>query len=88
VGEQGPLWHAEVGAYARQRGVTALHALGEATRESVQAFGPAGTHFETLDALVEEARRFLRPEMAVLVKGSRFMRMERVVERLASEGAR
>jgi len=80
VGDQGPAMHAEVGAYARERGVDALFALGEATRDSVRAFGAGGAHAGTVE-LVASAVMAIRPA-SVLVKGSRFMRMERVVQAL------
>ncbi|VCU69551.1 UDP-N-acetylmuramoyl-tripeptide--D-alanyl-D-alanine ligase [Pigmentiphaga humi] len=80
VGDQGPAMHAEVGAYARERGIDALFALGEATRASVQAFGAGAAHFEAVES-VAPAIEVLAPA-AVLVKGSRFMRMERVVQAL------
>jgi UDP-N-acetylmuramoyl-tripeptide--D-alanyl-D-alanine ligase len=77
VGEQGPQFHREVGAYARAKGVSRLLALGTATPEAVAAFGPGGRHFDAVEELVGalEAK-------TVLVKGSRFMRMERVVAAL------
>lgn len=77
VGEQGPRFHREVGAYARERGVNRLLALGEATREAVAAFGSGARHFDAPAPLVAalEAK-------TVLIKGSRFMRMERVVAAL------
>ncbi|MGH8688541.1 MAG: UDP-N-acetylmuramoyl-tripeptide--D-alanyl-D-alanine ligase, partial [Burkholderiales bacterium] len=46
VGEHGPAFHREVGAYARSRGVGALYALGEASREAVAAFGDGARHFD------------------------------------------
>ena len=52
------------------------------TRESVAAFGTAGRHFDDIDALVADLRLRLEPQVTVLVKGSRFMRMERVVRAL------
>jgi UDP-N-acetylmuramoyl-tripeptide--D-alanyl-D-alanine ligase len=84
VGEQGPQWHAEVGAYARDRGIAVLMALGEATRASVAAFGASGRHFETVDALLADAALRIDSGTVTLVKGSRFMRMERVVAALAA----
>jgi len=82
IGEHGALYHREVGAWARERGVAHLLALGEATRDSVAAFGPGGEHFDAVEALVERARGLCEPGVTVLVKGSRFMRMERVVAAL------
>jgi UDP-N-acetylmuramoyl-tripeptide--D-alanyl-D-alanine ligase len=82
VGSQGPQFHREVGDYARAKGVDRLLALGEATSHAVAAFGPGARHFDALDDLVDalEAK-------TVLVKGSRFMKMERVVAALTGAGA-
>ncbi|MBX3591061.1 MAG: UDP-N-acetylmuramoyl-tripeptide--D-alanyl-D-alanine ligase, partial [Burkholderiaceae bacterium] len=88
VGEQGPQYHREVGAYASERGVAHLLALGEATRDSVAAFGPGGEHFDAIEPLIERARVLCEPGVTVLVKGSRFMRMERAVAALAGTPAR
>jgi len=88
VGEQGPQYHREVGAYAREQGVAHLLALGEATRDSVAAFGPGGEHFDAIEPLVERARALCGPGVTVLVKGSRFMRMERAVAALAGTASR
>ncbi len=79
VGPDGPKFHREVGVYAAERGVDRLLALGDATRETVAAFGERGEHFETVDALLERARELASPGATLLVKGSRFMRMERIV---------
>ena len=81
VGEQGPQFHREVGAYARERGIGALYALGEASREAVAAFGQGARHF----ASPEHLQSALPAAGTVLVKGSRFMRMERVVAALTGE---
>jgi UDP-N-acetylmuramoyl-tripeptide--D-alanyl-D-alanine ligase len=83
VGEHGAEFHREVGAYARAKGVSQLLALGEATRHAVQAFGDGGHHFENVEQLLAGLK-----SRTVLVKGSRFMKMERVVAALtgAAEG--
>src|SRR5262245_28151098 len=52
VGVQGAEFHREVGAYARAKGIASLLALGEATRDAVQAFGPGARHFGGVDELV------------------------------------
>ena len=93
IGDMGELgvgaaaMHAEIGAYAKTLGIERLLALGAASREAVTAFGAGATHFDTLEALLEAARREDRPGTTILVKGSRFMQMERVASDL-TEGRR
>jgi UDP-N-acetylmuramoyl-tripeptide--D-alanyl-D-alanine ligase len=82
VGAEGELYHKEVGAYARERGVDAVLVLGDMTRATVGAFGPGAVHFDTPDKLLEALHPMLSTQTTVLVKGSRFMRMERLVEAL------
>jgi UDP-N-acetylmuramoyl-tripeptide--D-alanyl-D-alanine ligase len=82
VGDQGEQYHEEIGAYARRQGVDAVLALGEMTCATVRAFGAGALHFLSLDELMQALLPMLSPKTTVLVKGSRFMRMERVVEAL------
>ena len=83
VGERSSEFHREVGEYARARGVTQLLAMGEASREAVAAFGPGARHFDSVPDLISNLKG-----NTILVKGSRFMKMERVVAALTgtSEG--
>lgn len=77
VGNEGPAMHREVGAYARERGIERLVAMGEASLACVTAFGDGATH--VADAAAAVALLRTKPAGAILVKGSRFMRMEKVV---------
>ncbi|KQT09012.1 UDP-N-acetylmuramoyl-tripeptide--D-alanyl-D-alanine ligase [Ramlibacter sp. Leaf400] len=74
VGDQGPQFHAEVGRYARDRGIERLYTLGE------QSGAMGGHHFDGIEALNAAVLQALPQAASVLVKGSRFMKMERVVE--------
>jgi UDP-N-acetylmuramoyl-tripeptide--D-alanyl-D-alanine ligase len=100
VGDQGPAFHEEVGAYAAEQGVSKLFALGEQCKFAVQGFNDSqktrlassATHFTSLDQLLEELHAALADQdsskqmhLDILVKGSRFMRMERVVQALLEE---
>ena len=79
VGEQGPAFHAEAGAHARTAGISELLATGVQSAHAVQAFG-AGRHFDDREVLLEAVRQTLGQVRSVLVKGSRFMAMEQVVQ--------
>jgi UDP-N-acetylmuramoyl-tripeptide--D-alanyl-D-alanine ligase len=80
VGHQGPAFHHEVGSYARERGIDSLLAAGPLSREAVLAFGGGAQHFDDVEALIGAVVPRLAACGTVLVKGSRFMRMERVVQ--------
>jgi UDP-N-acetylmuramoyl-tripeptide--D-alanyl-D-alanine ligase len=82
VGAQGPQFHREIGTYARSRNISSLLAIGEATRFCVEAFGADGHHAATFDELLGAVQERCAPGATFLVKGSRFMKMERVVSAL------
>jgi len=79
VGEQGPAFHAEAGVEALASGIEHVFAIGELARFAVAAF-PGARHFDSIDALQSAVLQQLPQVSSLLVKGSRFMRMERVVE--------
>jgi UDP-N-acetylmuramoyl-tripeptide--D-alanyl-D-alanine ligase len=85
VGNQGPEFHAEVGRYAAECGIEALYTLGDLCVHSTKAFGSA-RHFEDMDSLLASVTAQVGQFRSVVVKGSRFMKMERVVQALLSRG--
>nr|VFK09225.1 MAG: UDP-N-acetylmuramoyl-tripeptide--D-alanyl-D-alanine ligase [Candidatus Kentron sp. LPFa] len=74
--------HEYAGIMARKLGVTRLFAIGVLCRHTVDAFGDGGNHYANSADLLNAARVELGKETTVLVKGSRHMRMERVVDGL------
>ena len=88
VGEDGGAFHAEIGAHAAQRGVNVLLATGEMMRQAAQAFGAGAQHFDDVVGIASVVRAHMQNGAnTVLVKGSRFMGMERVVDELLLETA-
>ena len=101
VGEQGPAFHHEVGVYAAQQGIDQLFAIGEQSQLAVQGFNEIkqkhqldsrAMHFAELDNLQADLALALKTKCTesaekihILIKGSRFMRMERVVKALQEE---
>lgn len=81
VGDQGPQFHREVAAYAAERQIDHLLCLGELTRHGV-ALHPRAEHFEQIDGLLRRLDGLQSQWRSALVKGSRFMKMERAVEHL------
>ena len=80
LGEDSRKMHAEVGDAARAMGVSRLYATGEMAAATVDAFGAGARHFDDRESLVQTLRDDLRPGVICLVKGSRSMGMETVVE--------
>ena len=80
LGEDAVRLHREAGTEARHLGVDQMLALGELTPYAVQEFGPNARHYERLEDLLAALKKHLDATSTVLVKGSRFMHMERVVQ--------
>jgi len=81
LGEDAKDLHREVGASARASGVSRLFALGDLSRHCVDGFGSGAHWYADIDALIADVGQ-ASDTVNVLVKGSRSMRMERVVDAL------
>jgi UDP-N-acetylmuramoyl-tripeptide--D-alanyl-D-alanine ligase len=79
VGSQGPAFHTEAGAYAATKGIEHVLLSGTLSRHA-HAAAPGSRHFDDMAALRQAAVALLPKVASVLVKGSRFMRMEQVVD--------
>ncbi len=82
VGEQGEAFHREIGRYAAQAGVDRLLAIGDLAAHAFGEFGEGGVWYAQIEGLLEDAIADAVEGTTMLVKGSRFMRMERVVDAL------
>ncbi|WMW82559.1 UDP-N-acetylmuramoyl-tripeptide--D-alanyl-D-alanine ligase [Undibacterium cyanobacteriorum] len=87
VGADGAAFHREIGEYAKQRGIQHLFTLGSLAKASSDAFGAGAQHFEDIAALLAEVKHKNGTGNTLLVKGSRFMKMERVVADLTGQGS-
>ena len=85
IGDMSAQYHDEVGGYAKSQGIDQLLALGENSSLAARNFGAGGEHFESVEDLLSALRQMLGPDVVVLVKGSRFMRMERVADAIAEK---
>ena len=79
--------HAEVGAYARDKGIEAAYFVGDNSVEAAETFGAAGLWFAAKDPLIQVLTHDLPEGASVLVKGSRFMAMEEVADALEDKEA-
>ncbi|MBA4260822.1 MAG: UDP-N-acetylmuramoylalanyl-D-glutamyl-2, 6-diaminopimelate--D-alanyl-D-alanine ligase [Comamonadaceae bacterium] len=95
VGEQGLAFHLEVLRQAQASGIEAVHIAGDWMRQACAALQAAAEPAPRHWADVAELAAFVAdaagandsPVRSVLVKGSRFMRMERVVQALQALAA-
>ncbi|CAG4884110.1 UDP-N-acetylmuramoyl-tripeptide:D-alanyl-D-alanine ligase [Georgfuchsia toluolica] len=85
VGAAGGQFHDELGGYAKSQGIDRLYCLGSLAVAAAHNFGQHGTHFERIEDLVKAVRQELDANTTVLIKGSRFMRMERIVDALLAK---
>ena len=85
IGEASGQYHDEIGGYAKSQGVDRLLAFGDASQQAVRNFGEGARHFCDIEKLIAAVNKQLDPETTVLVKGSRFMKMERVADAIVGE---
>jgi UDP-N-acetylmuramoyl-tripeptide--D-alanyl-D-alanine ligase len=83
VGIKGPAFHDEIGVYAKGR-IDTLLTFGTFSEEASRAFGLGSCHFDYIGQLIDAVSVMNIPGYTILIKGSRFMRMERVVQALAA----
>ena len=87
LGDDAAELHREVGEAARTSGVNRLFAYGDLAASAAEGFGENASWFASIDALVDELCAEINSGVNILVKGSRSMRMERVVDVLRESDA-
>lgn len=80
VGVDGQVFHTEVGMYAKEKGIQVLWGTGALVKNAVEAFGHKGRFFESMDELGHALMNELEQYSSILVKGSRYTRMERAID--------
>lgn len=83
LGDNAPQMHLEIGIDASRANLDGLYALGPYAIGYVEQFGAGARHFQSVDELTAALLPVVDETTTVLVKGSRFMKMERVVEKIA-----
>jgi UDP-N-acetylmuramoyl-tripeptide--D-alanyl-D-alanine ligase len=86
LGDDEVALHAEAGRRAKSAGIARLYAFGPLSAAAVQAFGAGAEHFDSHAALADALRAALKPDVRVLVKGSRGSAMDRIVSALLPNG--
>jgi UDP-N-acetylmuramoyl-tripeptide--D-alanyl-D-alanine ligase len=81
LGDDAKDLHREIGVSARANGIDRLLALGNLSKASAEAFGEGANWYSDIDTLIEDVKT-AGSATNVLIKGSRSMRMERVVDAL------
>jgi UDP-N-acetylmuramoyl-tripeptide--D-alanyl-D-alanine ligase len=84
IGEMTGQFHDEIGGYAKSQGVDRLFAFGESSAIAAHNFGAGGQHYKKIEDLIQAVSAELTSDTTVLVKGSRFMRMERVADAICA----
>lgn len=79
VGEHGVSFHAEVGEYAKNKKIENLFTIGALAKEATKHCA-GSRHFDDVESLNTAVMDQFTQVKSILVKGSRFMKMERVIQ--------
>ncbi|MBE2162371.1 UDP-N-acetylmuramoyl-tripeptide--D-alanyl-D-alanine ligase [Staphylococcus argenteus] len=87
LGENSKTMHSDVGAYLEGKHIDVLYTFGNDAKYIYQTgkqFVGKAQHFDSKEALIEVLKQDLKPHDRVLVKGSRGMKLEDVVNAVIS----
>ena len=83
MAELGPLskkYHTDIGHYILEKNIDLVMGIGNMTKYLIDVLGTKGLWYPSKEDLLNEANKILNKDTVVLVKGSRFMRMEQIVD--------
>jgi UDP-N-acetylmuramoyl-tripeptide--D-alanyl-D-alanine ligase len=86
LGEEVEKIHSNLGDQAKASGITRLFTVGQYSRLASIAFGEGAQHFEDIAELQQQLEQALTEDVACLIKGSRFMALDKLADALAREG--
>jgi len=80
LGDAATMIHRRVGELAKRYEITRLFTLGKLAKHASTGYGKGARHYDDVQVLIEDLIDCLNSDVTVLVKGSRVMKMETVVE--------
>lgn len=83
MAELGPLskkYHTDIGHYILEKNIDLVMGIGNMTKYLIDVLGTKGLWYPSKEDLLNETNKILKKDTVVLVKGSRFMRMEQIVD--------
>jgi len=78
--------HYQMGIDAKGSGITRLWTIGVQSRNASEAYGEGAHHFDTMDELQNQLEKELTDGVTCLIKGSRFMQLDKLADALAVVG--
>jgi UDP-N-acetylmuramoyl-tripeptide--D-alanyl-D-alanine ligase len=84
LGEETRAYHREIGKFAAEAGVDMILGVGSLSKDLVEAAGSNAEHFETKQDLITQLSRLIQKNDIILIKASRGMALNEVVDYLLS----
>jgi UDP-N-acetylmuramoyl-tripeptide--D-alanyl-D-alanine ligase len=83
LGDSSAKAHEQVGAYAKSSGVDLLFTLGEFNQDFKKGYGSENfMAFDSMEKLIEELKKNIKSDDVLLVKASRSMKLETIINEL------
>ncbi|PHS25593.1 MAG: UDP-N-acetylmuramoyl-tripeptide--D-alanyl-D-alanine ligase [Methylophaga sp.] len=86
LGKESEAIHYQMGLDAKESGITRLWTIGVQSRNASEAYGEGAQHFDTMDELKKQLKTELTEDVTCLIKGSRFMQLDKLADALAVVG--